>query len=126
MSDAGTLVSEFCQAWSKRDLDLITGFFTDDAIYHNMPMQPLEGRDAIRAFLGGLLGGIESVEFQVLNQVASGDIVMNERVDVFKTTDGREGAFAVMGVFEVRDGKISAWRDYFDMAPVTAFLTGAS
>ncbi len=25
----------------------------------------------------------------------------------------------VMGVYEFVDGKISAWRDYFDMAPFT-------
>jgi limonene-1,2-epoxide hydrolase len=25
-----------------------------------------------------------------------------------------------MGVFEVRDGKIAVWRDYFDLATVTA------
>ena len=30
----------------------------------------------------------------------------------------------VMGTFEVRDGKISAWRDYFDMAQATKVLSG--
>jgi len=50
---------------------------------------------------------------------------MTERVDVFRMADGREGAFPVMGIFEIRDGKIAAWRDYFDMAQVTAFLTGS-
>ena len=29
----------------------------------------------------------------------------------------------MMGTFEVRDGKISAWRDYFDMAGITAALS---
>jgi limonene-1,2-epoxide hydrolase len=28
----------------------------------------------------------------------------------------------VMGAFEIRDGKISAWRDYFDMASFTRQL----
>ena len=124
MSEQETIVREFCAAWSKLDLDQIVGYFTDDAVYHNMPMPVLEGKDAIRAFLSGLVTGIASVEFKMLNLVANGDVVMTERVDEFKTQDGREGAFAVMGVFELRDGKIAAWRDYFDMAPVTAFLTG--
>ncbi|MGH2784164.1 MAG: nuclear transport factor 2 family protein [Actinomycetota bacterium] len=124
MTNAETLVREFCDAWSKRDVDLLTDYFAENAIYHNMPMQPLEGRDVIRAFLSGLLSGAASVEFRMLNVVASDDVVMTERVDTFGMADGREGAFPVMGIFEVRDGKISAWRDYFDMAPVTAFLTG--
>jgi limonene-1,2-epoxide hydrolase len=33
--------------------------------------------------------------------------------------DGGEVALPVMGVFEVHDGRIAAWRDYFDMAAIT-------
>ena len=120
---AEELVREFCDAWSKRDADLLTDYFTDDGVYHNMPLPPLHGKAAIREFLVGFLAGAETAEFRMINVVASGDIVMTERVDAF-TLAGREGAFPVCGVFEVRDGKIAAWRDYFDMAQVTAFLTG--
>jgi limonene-1,2-epoxide hydrolase len=126
MTDPDTLVREFCDAWSKKDPDFLTDYFAEDGVYHNMPMQPLEGREAIRAFLTGFLSGVDTAEFRILHQVTGGDIVMNERVDVFRTTQGREGAFQVAGIFEIRDGKIAAWRDYFDMAQVTAFLTGQS
>lgn len=125
MTDAEALVREFCEAWSKRDADLLTGYFTDDGVYHNMPLPPLEGHDAIRGFLTGFLAGVTSADFRILNLAASGDVVMTERVDVFELNDGREAAFPVMGIFEIRDGKIAAWRDYFDMAQVTAFLTGS-
>lgn len=124
MTDPETLVREFCDAWSKKDPDLLTDYFTEDGVYHNMPMQALEGRDAIRGFLTGFLSGVETAEFRMLHVVASRDVVMTERVDVFRTAEGREGAFPVAGIFEIRDGKIAAWRDYFDMAQVTAFLTG--
>jgi len=40
---------------------------------------------------------------------------MNERVDRFKIGD-KLVAIPVTGVFEVRAGKIAAWRDYFDLA----------
>jgi limonene-1,2-epoxide hydrolase len=123
MTEAETLVREFCDAWSKMDADLLTGYFTDDAVYHNIPMAPLEGKEAIRGFLAGFLAGVTSANFKMLNVVAADDVVMTERVDTF-TLNGREGAFPVMGIFEIEDGKIAAWRDYFDMAQVTAFLTG--
>jgi len=45
--------------------------------------------------------------------------VMTERVDVFKLP-GKSFELQVMGTFEVRDGKISAWRDYFDMNQFTS------
>lgn len=123
MNDAEALVREFCDAWSKLDADLLTGYFTDDAVYHNIPMAPLEGKEAINAFLAGFLAGVTTAEFTMLNVVSSGDVVMTERVDAF-TLNGRHGAFPVMGIFEVKGGKIAAWRDYFDMALVTAFLSG--
>ena len=123
MNEAETLVREFCDAWSKLDAELLTGYFTDDGVYHNMPMAPLEGKDAIKAFLTGFLAGVTSAEFKMLNIVSSGDVVTTERIDAF-TLNGKLGEFPVMGIFEIRDGKIAAWRDYFDLAQVTAFLTG--
>ncbi len=121
---AETLVRDFCDAWSRKNADELAEYFTDDAVYHNMPMAPVAGKEAIRSFLAAFLSGVESVEFQMKHLVASDEVVMTERVDVFRA-GGREGAFEVAGIFEIRDGKIAAWRDYFDMAPVTAFLQGS-
>ena len=45
---------------------------------------------------------------------------MNERTDVMRRKDGGEIPLPVMGVFEVVDGRIAAWRDYFDMATITS------
>jgi limonene-1,2-epoxide hydrolase len=54
-----------------------------------------------------------------MNIAADGPAVMTERVDVFKVS-GRSFALRVMGIFEVSDGKIDAWRDYFDMNQLTS------
>ena len=48
--------------------------------------------------------------------------MLTERIDTF-TMDGKKAPLPVMGTFELRDGKICAWRDYFDLAQVTAMLT---
>jgi limonene-1,2-epoxide hydrolase len=124
MTTAEEIVREFCEAWSKRDPDLLAGYFTEDGVYHNLPMAPLNGKTAIREFLAGFLAGVSTAEFRMIHVVASDSVVMTERVDAF-TIAGREGAFPVCGIFEIHDGKIAAWRDYFDLAQVTAFLTGA-
>ena len=44
--------------------------------------------------------------------------MLTERVDKF-SLGGKNVELPVMGVFELTDGKISAWRDYFDMAAWT-------
>ncbi len=41
---------------------------------------------------------------------------MNERTDALRRKDGLEVRLPVMGVFEIVDDRIAAWRDYFDMA----------
>ncbi len=62
--------------------------------------------------------GIESIDFRVINIAANGPVVMTERVDVF-TLPGRSFELPVMGTFEISDGKIKAWRDYFDINQFT-------
>ena len=110
------MVQAFCHEIAGGDLDAITGYFTDDAVYHNIPIAPVVGPDQIRATLEGFLGGVDSIEFQVLAIAAVGEKVLTERVDVFNFTGGHTIALPVMGTFEVDGaGQITAWRDYFDM-----------
>ena len=114
MANPIDLVQDFCDAWAKGDLDAIVAFFTDDAVYHNIPIAPVTGRDAIRATIEGFSAGVDSVEFRVLNISAAGSVVLTERVDAFITPTVTI-ELPVMGTFEVVDGKIAAWRDYFDL-----------
>ena len=113
------VVRRFCAAWSdNKEVAELVEFFTDDAVYHNIPLEPVTGKaniaNTIASFIRPGPPGIESIEFRVINIAADGPIVMTERVDVFKVSD-KSFELPVMGTFEVRDGKINAWRDYFDV-----------
>jgi limonene-1,2-epoxide hydrolase len=108
------VVTEFCDAWAKGDLDALMTYFTDDAVYHNIPVDPVTGKEAIRATIAGFTAGVDRVEFRVLNIVAAGNVVLTERVDAFFTPTVTI-ELPVMGAFELVDGKIAAWRDYFDL-----------
>jgi limonene-1,2-epoxide hydrolase len=114
-TDSEKIVSDFCKAWPRRSLDELMSFFAEDAVYHNIPMAPAKGKDAIRNLINTFLPMASAVEFKVLKTAASGDIVMNERVDIFQIANKRV-ELPVAGVFEVQNGKIVAWRDYFDLA----------
>jgi len=109
------VVSEFCAAWSRLNVDQIMSFFTDDAVYHNIPMPVAKGKEVIRKTIEGLLKGTVSIKFDILHSATAGNVVMNERVDSFEA-NGKHISLPVMGVFEItNDGKIKAWRDYFDL-----------
>ena len=63
------------------------------------------------------------MEFEIHHLASDGPTVLTERTDHF-TLNGKTAPLPVMGAFHVVDGKITAWRDYFDMGQVTAMLSG--
>jgi limonene-1,2-epoxide hydrolase len=118
-SSADDLITEFCAKWATPDPKVLAGYFTEDAVYHNIPMEPVKGRDAIEQFIAGFVAGFDGIDFQVHRQVSDGDLVMNERTDVMRRKGGEPIPLPVTGVFEIENGRIKAWRDYFDMATIT-------
>ncbi len=92
-------------------------------MYHNIPMDPVIGADAAVAFLAGFLAMCDRMEIENLHVAVHGDIVLTERIDTF-TLGETVAPLPVMGAFEVRGGRIHAWRDYFDMAQVTKMFAG--
>ena len=118
-TESESIVTEFCKAWARLNIDQVMDFFTDDAVYHNIPLPKAEGKAAIRKTIEGLLKGTTWLEFKVLHSASVGNVVMNERVDSFEVK-GKRMSLPVAGVFETTpNGKIKAWRDYFDMKMFT-------
>jgi limonene-1,2-epoxide hydrolase len=116
------VIDAFVAAFGKSNIDEIMSFFTPDAVYTNIPMDPPnEGPEMIRKTIEGFIAMSESIEFIVhhTSENLETGVVMNERTDEFKIGDKTVSA-RVMGVFELEDGKIKAWRDYFDLAEFTS------
>jgi limonene-1,2-epoxide hydrolase len=126
MSQNTDLIDRFVAAWKRMDVDEIMGFFSDDAVYTNIPIDPPnEGKEAIRKTIEGFVGMARAIEF-VVHRTAenpAAGLVMNERTDRFQIGD-RWIEARVMGVFELRGGKIAAWRDYFDLAEFQSQMSG--
>lgn len=118
-SDAEQLVRTFCDAFEKHDAEALRPFLADDVVYHNIPMDPVVGIEDTIAFLAGFLAMCDRMVIDTVHLAVRDDVVLTERVDTF-TVGGNEAALPVMGAFEIRDRKIAAWRDYFDMAQITA------
>ena len=118
-TDAEKIVTDFCNAWPRKNIDELLAFFTDDAVYHNIPLEPAKGKEAIRGVINMFLPMAKSLHFKVLKSASAGNVVFNERVDIFDLGNGKTISLPVAGVFEVTGSKISAWRDYFDMATYT-------
>lgn len=110
------LVRDFLGAWEGRDLDKICSAFADGAVYHNVPVKPIEGIAGIRAIFTAFLDGFKEARLDVVTLAAEPGLVIAERVDYFTMNDGRKIVLPVTGVFVVKGGRITRFSDYFDLA----------
>jgi limonene-1,2-epoxide hydrolase len=107
------LIRRFIEACVRADPDEFASYFTDDATWWNSPWQPVKGRDAIRETLRKGAQKMTALPWEIRHIVADGNVVMTERVDHFMVGNTRVSV-PCMGIFELREGKIAAWRDYWD------------
>lgn len=114
MSDNETIVRDFIQAWSRLDVDEIADFFTEDGVYHNMPLAPVAGRERLRGFIAAFVKDWSATDWEILTLIGRGDMVVAERVDR-TVVGGKPVDLPCCGVFQLEGGKIKVWRDYFDL-----------
>lgn len=109
-------VEAFIGHWNACDIDAMMALCAEGIVYHNVPMDPIEGTAAMRAMVEGFLANVAACDWQVHAIAANGNTVLTERTDIFHFKDGRRAAIRVMGTFDLdADSRIIGWRDYFDM-----------
>jgi limonene-1,2-epoxide hydrolase len=116
-------IRQFIDACVRADPDEFASYFTEDAIWWNSPWQAIKGRDAIRDTLRRGAERMTAVAWEIRHILADGHVVMTERVDHFLVGNDRISV-PCMGIFELRDGKIAAWRDYWDLKQFEAQMPG--
>lgn len=119
-----SVVNAFMKAASGRDYDTALALVTDDVEYQNMMLPAVHGKAAMVETLEGLLALCSDSSWEVLREVSAGSVVMNERVDRF-TINGVTTDLPVAGVFELRDGLIAQWHDYFDLPTIMPAIMSA-
>jgi limonene-1,2-epoxide hydrolase len=123
MPTSTEVVQQFCAAFSTKDVDTIASLLADDVVYHNVGMAPADGKEASLATIQGFLDMAEAMSFEIHRIAASGESVLTERTDTF-TINGARAPIPVMGTFDLRDGLIVGWRDYFDLGLTTKMMSG--
>jgi limonene-1,2-epoxide hydrolase len=120
---AADVVREFCAAIGRKDLAAVEALLDEKVVYHNIGSEPAVGRDASLASVKFQFDMFDPIEFRLRNIAADGDTVLTERVDEI-TANGITAPVPVMGTFEVRDGRVVQWRDYFDMGLTGKLMAG--
>jgi limonene-1,2-epoxide hydrolase len=111
------IVDQFFSCWASGDIAGSMANCTDDVVWDNVPMNPIEGKAAVEAFLIKFAEGMSDVRYDIEHVMEDGNRLMLEGVENY-TKKGRKVSVRYMASFEFRDNRISAWRDYFDLASV--------
>jgi limonene-1,2-epoxide hydrolase len=102
------------RTWESLDFARIADDFTEDGVLHSMMGTPITGRASILKIIKRHFGDATGLEMKVLAAARAGNLVFLERVDTLHFGDKR-AEVPIVGVVELRDGKVAAWREYYDL-----------
>ncbi|NKL33253.1 limonene-1,2-epoxide hydrolase [Rhizobium leguminosarum bv. viciae] len=109
------LAVAFFDHWTANRIDEALAMLSADVLYDNVPFPNIIGRENVRMFHKDFgIGSTFTVDWKVTNIAASGNVVLNERIDVFTHEGGGKITLPVMGTITIENGMITIWRDYFD------------
>src|ERR1700742_946947 len=111
------------KALSGRDWEGVKRFLSDDCIYVDMPVGPTAAARGPVDIVKRLKIGIEPLAGYVNHDgllITNGADAMYERSETWTWRTGETAVLAFVSVHRVVDGKITLWKDYWDMAGLTA------
>lgn len=115
------VVEKFLYALRDKDLDTADALLDDNLVYENVGMPTIRGRRRAMKLFAGMRRPSMGFDVKFHRIAADGDAVLTERTDALIFGPIRLN-FWVCGTFEVRDGRITLWRDYFDLFDMTKAL----
>ena len=117
------VVRKLCERWAWLEKSDFLEMMTSDVLYLNLPWPERRtvGPENVHAMLSGMKDRAE-IELKLVNIVAQGDVVLTERLELIRPKGKDLCELYVMGSFDMRDGKIAAWRDYFDAAQIQPLM----
>jgi limonene-1,2-epoxide hydrolase len=119
------VVEAFLDAFVAMDFDAALTFLADDVEYTNIPLGTVHGHSGVREVLEPFFAPIHENEFLISRRASTGSVVFLERLDRHRLDHGwRE--LPVNSVFEVHGGKVTVWRDYFDLGTAAKIHDGSA
>lgn len=107
------VVRAFLAAMEQLNFDAALALVSDNCEYTNVPLSTVHGPAGIRSVLEPFFAPTLENVFGVLREASAGPVVFMERLDRHRLAD-KWVELPVTGVWEVHDGRITLWREYFD------------
>ncbi len=123
MSSASVVLGMWL-ALSDRNWKAIEPFLSDECIYLDVPVGPTAAARGPEDIVKRLKIGLEPLKGYVNHPgllVANGEDVIFEHSETWTWTTGETAVLPFVTVHKVVDGKITVWKDYWDMGALANF-----
>ena len=102
------IAQTFFDHWSANRIDEAIAMLAEDVLYDNVPFPDISGRENVRNFHRDFgIGNTFTVDWKVVQIAATGNVVLNERIDIFLHENGGRITLPVMGTVIVENGMIT-------------------
>ena len=120
-SPAALLAARCALEWYDLTAEAAAWMFSDDCVYENRCSQGtlVKGPAEIYKLLDVYRSMCDRFEGLLLNILEADGLVLLEREEITHLKDGRSFTLPVMDSFQIRDGKIASFREYWDLALLT-------
>lgn len=110
--DHGTFVRQFVETFNKKESAALAPFLHPDIVFLAYGDDDVLGLDAVLALWDRVFCNFETIRFETLHQAVNGDVVIAEQIHGLGLPGKSPAPVMNMAIYEMRDGKIAAWRDY--------------
>ena len=115
--DNKRVVGRMWECLYRKDFDGVAACIAEDGLYEDVPAPDAGARgpaNVVRRLRVGL-DPVARFEHDVHRVVAEGDSVVVEHTETWHFETGEKVTNHFVTVHEVKDGKITLWRDYWDL-----------
>jgi limonene-1,2-epoxide hydrolase len=111
-TDYDTFIREFVEAFNTKDVERLSPYLHPDVVFHAYGDDEIHGREGVLQLWRGVFSNFEQIKFETVYQAVNGDVVIAEQVHGLALPGRPLAPVMNTAVYEMRDGKIAAWRDY--------------
>lgn len=121
------ILRQVIEAWQAKDIDGVLSHMADDIVWHYAApgLPPVRGKATARKLLARFQEDMHGIQWRIFSYAEAGERLFIEGVDDYRDSEGNRIAVPYAGVMEFRGDLIVGWRDYVDLAVISAQKSGA-
>ena len=116
------VIDGFLAAFASKDVENLRPYLDPDIEFFAYGDAPTRGSEAVLAIWRSVFASMAHVDFTTVHRAVNGEWVLEEQIHALGLPGRSVAPIGNMAVYQVRDGRITQWRDYTDSAYARTLL----